>query len=171
MKQSDPYEFKFSGLKPGKHELDWAVAHDFFAEHETGDIESSDIKLFLYVEKQERLMNLDFVIEGRVQVICDRCGDLFWMNLHSENSLIARFSNETDFSDDKVIFLDSSEYKIDLSQFIYEFTVLELPLKRTHDEGECRQEVIDQLTDAEEQVDENDNIDPRWEALRKLQNQ
>ena len=160
------YDLQFSGLKVGHHQLEWDVEEAFFDAFDTSGIEDSKLLLVLDLERKERLMTLDFHISGAVKVNCDRCNEPLWLDIDSQQELIARFSNETDFSDDKVLFLDSSEYKIDLTQFIYEFTVLDLPLKRVHKEEECNQEVVQRLTATEENKEKQ--IDPRWEALKKI---
>lgn len=81
--------------------------------------------------------------------------------------MIARFASETDLSGDDVIFLDPSEYKLDMHQYIYEFVLLSLPVKRVHPEGQCDPEVEAFLSGSEEH---NEEIDPRWEALNNLKN-
>lgn len=166
MKQIGTYDFQFSGLKVGVHELDWEVEPTFFDAYKGSGIDQCKLILRLSVDKKERLMTLNFDITGEVIVKCDRCNEPLSIGINSTEELIARFSNETDLTDDKVLFLDSSEYKLDLTQFIYEFTVLDLPLKRAHEEGECNPEVVSMLSKDEK---EEKQIDPRWEALKNIQ--
>lgn len=110
-------------------------------------------------------MTLNFNISGRVKTLCDRCAEDLWLPVDADNELIARFANETDLSGDEVIFLDNSEYKLAIGQYIYEFTMLSLPAKRAHASGECPVDVDKYLnTDSEETKTE----DPRWEALKNL---
>jgi len=166
LKQTGKYDFQFSGLKLGNHQLNWPVAPDFFDNFEGTGVTEAKLKLDLEVEKKERLMTLNFHIVGEVKVHCDRCNDPLWLDVNSSEELVARFSNETDLSDDKILFLDASEYKLDLTQFIYEFTILDLPLKRVHEEGQCNPEVVSMLSEPEE---EEKQTDPRWEALKNIQ--
>lgn len=142
---------------------------DIFKERDAREILEIDLKTVITIEKKERLMNLYFEIDGAVKVNCDRCGEAFDYQLSTENELVVRFANETDYSDDDVIFLDNSEYKVDLGQFLYEFVMVALPSRRIHDDGECNEEVLQLLEGEEEETNENE-IDPRWEALKKLKN-
>ena len=148
--------------------MQWEIEPRFFDAFEATGVEEAHLELTLDVDKKERLMTLNFHIVGKVKVPCDRCTAPLWIDVDSEEEIIARFSNETDLSDDKVLFLDTSEYKLDLSQFIYEFTILDLPLKRAHVEGECDPEVVSMLTPEEKEQNDKE-IDPRWEALKNIQ--
>jgi len=120
------------------------------------------------VNKRERIMELDFQIDGQIETSCDRCAEDLTLDFSTSNHLIIKFAEESDFTDDEVVFLSDKEYKIDLSQFIYEFVLMGIPAKRIHPEGECNSEVEEYLTEVEE-IEEQE-IDPRWEALHKLKN-
>jgi uncharacterized metal-binding protein YceD (DUF177 family) len=169
LKPQQSYELQFIGLKEGKHEMDWSIGYDLFEDRQAEEIIDTHLLTHLSIEKKERLMNLYFEIDGTVKVNCDRCGESFDFQLSTENELVVRFANETDFSDDDVIFLDDSKYKVDLSQHLYEFVMTALPRRRIHDDGECNEEVLNLLDGEEEETNENE-IDPRWEALKKLKN-
>lgn len=151
------------------HQQAWEISPDFLEAFERTGVTTSELHLNLEVEKKERFMTLVFHITGNVEVLCDRCNEPLRIEVESREELIARFSNETDLTDDKVLLIGASEYKLDLSQFIYEFTILQLPLKRAHEEGECDPEVVSRLTEDEEETIDEKQIDPRWEALKNLQ--
>jgi len=178
LQHSTTYEIQFSGLALGQHDFEWPLEPTFFKRFENEEILESDLHAKVSLDKKERLMNLTFTIEGKVKTLCDRCGDEVWTDIEAEDEIVARFSNETDLSNDDVIFLNSSEYKLDIGQFLYEFSLLAVPQKRVHDEGECNpaaEEFFDELEEDEEEnekeekeIDDNDYIDPRWEALKKL---
>jgi len=60
-----------------------------------------------------------------------------------------------------------NEHELDVSQRIHEMLVLNMPLKLAHESLEdCDQDVIKRLSGNER--NEDNDIDPRWEALRKL---
>jgi uncharacterized metal-binding protein YceD (DUF177 family) len=65
---------------------------------------------------------------------------------------------------DEVIVIPHTESRLDVSQYIYEYINLLLPLQRAHSNIEdCDQEVINKLDAHSKQ--END---PRWEALKNI---
>lgn len=167
MKPTNKYEIQFSGLSLGNHVFEWTLEQAFFSESGFDEILGSSLLARVSLDKKERLMTMAVDISGRVQVACDRCGDDLWLPISSHNELVARFASETDLSGDDVIFLDPSEYKLDMRQYIYEFVLLSLPVKRVHPEGQCNPEVEAFLSGSEEYKEE---IDPRWEALNNLKN-
>jgi uncharacterized metal-binding protein YceD (DUF177 family) len=58
-------------------------------------------------------------------------------------------------------------HEIDVSQYIYEMLVLNLPYKRVHARmKDCNQEVLNKLREFESHEDQES--DPRWDALKKL---
>lgn len=158
-------------LALGKHEFNYKVDSSLFEAQGMSDFDNVDCSVLVYLEKQERLMKLDFEIDGFVSTLCDRCGEDLQIDLSTENNLVIRFAEESDFTDDEVVFLNESESSVDLGQFIYEYIMVGLPTRRVHEEGKCDPEVLRYLEEASEEEEEEDNeLDPRWEALKKFKN-
>lgn len=171
LKHSKTYEIKFSGLTPGNHLFEWSLEPTFFNSYGNEEILDSKLHVAVSLEKKERFMKLYFHIIGAIKTLCDRCGDEVWIDIEANEELLVRFSTETDMTDDEVIFLDSSEYKIDIGHYFYEFAYLAIPQKRTHTSGECSTEYEDffeEPLDENKAIVNNNQIDPRWEALKKL---
>ena len=171
MKHDNSYELRFSGLKVGVHTFDWRIDAGFLHERGVDWISKADLSVTLEVEKKERLMDLMFHIEGDLISACDRCGEDTTISLDLDDLLVVKFAHETDLTDDEVVFIDDQEHHIEVSQFIYEFIMVGLPGRIVHPEGECDPEVEKYLEEAEEEGTEdekNNDIDPRWEALKKL---
>jgi uncharacterized protein len=164
------YEVEFSGLANGAHDFEWDLEAAFFEDRNSEEISDAKLNAALRMEKNDRMLNLAFSISGKVKTICDHCGDDVWLDLSFEEELIARFATKTDFSNDEVIFLGNSEFKLDVSQFLYEFTSLNLPSKRLHEPDECNPEVEHYFDDQEQVEEEEKEKDPRWKALEKLKN-
>lgn len=167
LKSKSKYIIQFSGLALGNHEFDWELEPLFFEDENLIDILETSLSVHLWLNKTERMMSLDFHINGKIKCYCDRCGEELWLDVDSNDNLIARFGPETNFTDDEVIFLCPAEYELDVKQFIYEFVLIGLPARKTHEEGKCNSEVLEYLTEIEEKEESNDN-DPRWKALEKL---
>ena len=164
------YEVEFSGLAHGAHDFERDLEDTFFEDRNSEEISDAKLYAALRMEKNDRMLNLAFSISGNVRTICDHCGDDVWLDLSCEEELIARFATETDLSNDEVIFLGNSEYKLDVSQFLFEFTLLNLPSKRLHNPGDCDPEVEHYFDDQGQVEEEEKENDPRWKALEKLKN-
>lgn len=164
------YVISFRGLKIGNHEFDFQVTDSFFEAFEYSRTKKGSLALKVIVNKTENMLKLDFIFKGSVNVSCDSCGDDFDFPVDFTENFIVKFSDQEEEDSDEIVFLPSAAYEIYLSQFIYEFVNLALPMRLTHAEDEegnpsCQVEVLDEFEDFNEPKDE---VDPRWEALKKL---
>jgi uncharacterized metal-binding protein YceD (DUF177 family) len=168
----ESYAIRVSGLKLRKHSFEWKVDGALFEEYGVDAFSNVALQCDLELEKKERLMQLDFFIKGSLTAPCDRCGEPVAMDVELENDIVVRFAEETDLTDDHIVFLSEAEHIFNISQFIYEFVMTGLPARFVHDEGACDPYVESFLeeSDTNEELNEGDenNIDPRWEALKNL---
>ncbi len=71
--------------------------------------------------------------------------------------------------DDDIIAVEANEHKLDLSQYLYEYITLSLPIKREHRKlSDCDKEVIKKLKNLSVKEKSEDPIDPRWNDLNKI---
>jgi len=156
----------FSGLKTGKHEFKFKIDHTFFEAFDQALLEDANLNADLVLEKTESMLILNLNAKGFTHVPCDRCGDYFDLPIESSERVIVKFGDEEFEQTDEIIVLRPEEYEIDVSQRIYEMIVLNLPNKRVHQNPEdCNQEVLEKLNEIN---GPEEDIDPRWEALKKL---
>ena len=75
-----------------------------------------------------------------------------------------------------MLILTHGEHEIDVEQYIYEMIALSVPLKRVHPgvkDGTLQSEALTKLNElkVKEQKEESkqeEDIDPRWDKLKKL---
>jgi len=161
----------FGGLKLGKHQFDLKVEDSFFDHFEYGEIKSGSVNIHLDLEKQERMLVLDFTINGTVFFPCDRCGDPLGIDITGKERLIVKLGNEYLEESEEVQIIPETDKSFDVSTFLYEVMHLLLPAKRVHTdnlkgESQCNPEVLKKLKELSEQH----SPDPRWEILGKLKN-
>lgn len=177
-------------------EYKYVLNNDFFTDIEAPDIEKGNLNVSLSVEKAAGAFVLDFVIEGEVTVTCDRCLDEMQVPVYTEESMKVKLGPEY-CDDDEIVIIPENEGIINVAWNIYEFTMLSLPMKHVHKDGECNREMLDTLspllrTDAQDDDYEDDEFqndmdvedsedgadsseteretDPRWDALKKILN-
>lgn len=179
MKALKEYIINFAGLKLGNHEFEYFIDNKFFKNYETSEIDESDIKIRLDFLKESNMLTLNFNIGGQADFVCDRCLENFKMEIDGNHTLFVKFGNSFEELSEDVIVIPQEEDKIDVSQHIFEFIHLCLPISKTHDvnkteNNQCSQEVLDKLNgyvyeDSNDVSEEDDDsIDPRWEVLKKL---
>ena len=104
------------------------------------------------VEKSGRFIGLDLDIEGSVTVTCDRClGDLVLpVSVHPRFSV--KFGQEPASAegapaegDREIVFLPETDTEMDLSQLVYDYVCISLPMSRVHPEGECDPDTVKYL--------------------------
>mgnify|MGYP005731738079 FL=1 len=84
--------------------------------------------------------------------------------------MIVKFSDILEsVESDEILILSSNEHTLSLAWYVYEFTHLSLPSKRTHQSlEECDPKMLEHIEQMglTENIDEK--IDPRWENLKQL---
>lgn len=165
------FHISFAGLKDGQHLFEFQIGKTFFEAFEEDRILDSKITLKLGLHKSESMLQWNFEFNGEVQVACDRCTELFWHPVEIDELLIIKFGPETIEESENVLVLNETEHEVRLEQYIYEFISLSLPMKLTHPEDEdgnsdCNIDFLENFNDKSEP--EEEEIDPRWAALKNL---
>lgn len=141
----------------------------FFEAFDQSFLEDANIDAELELEKLSNMLILNFRVSGSVEVPCDRCGEFFSLNTNSAETVIVKFGDETYDETDELIMLRHDTHELDVSQRIYEMIVLNLPNKRAHkNRSDCNQDVLSKLDEINSTEEQEEEIDPRWEALKKL---
>ena len=102
--------------------------------------------------------------------------------IETEDRLKVKLGSEYSEVDDMVIVPEEEGY-INVAWFIYEFIALSIPMKHVHAPGKCNKDMVNKLSkhlrvsgDEEEDdddflvepTDEPQEIDPRWNELKKI---
>lgn len=174
-KSNKEYVIPFVGLKIGVHTFEFDVTDEFFEAFEYSIIESGDVRVELSLEKKETMLIGNFKLSGIVRTQCDRCNDPVAVNVEGSYQLIFKFDDQPS-DDESLVIVYPDEFEIDMSNHILELITVSLPSRCVHAEGECNEEMIELLEEysstgmSEDELEDNetDEVDPRWEALKKL---
>jgi uncharacterized metal-binding protein YceD (DUF177 family) len=158
------------GIK--QHEYEFTVNSDFFSNFEGELVESGEVKIQLLLDKRENLMELNFDFSGFIDLESDRSLKPFQYPVDINKKLLYKYGEEEQELEDDVMVITKNTQVINVGHFIYETIALQIPLKKLHpdeiEEDEEHNEYV-YIDDAEEDREEEEvNIDPRWEALKKL---
>lgn len=170
---SGSYTIGLSGLKEGRHTIDFEIGNKFFESFEESEIKEGSLFANIELEKRSTHIDLFIRISGRVKVCCDRCLEMFFLPIECENRLLIKFGKKIEDSDPDIISFTTDEHELDLTQHFYEYIHLALPIKRVHPDDEngnstCDPLMLDKLKELI--VEEDNDNDPRWDELRKLMN-
>jgi uncharacterized protein len=168
------FVIQFSGLSLGSHLFELEVNSKFFEQFESSEIQKGNIKIKLELVKQSSMLILNFQLAGSVNSACDRCNEDFDLPINAEDKLIVKFGNtEEESENDDIITLAPNENELDISQLVYEYIVLALPIRRVHsdnDKGEsgCNKNTLAKLNSILLEKEKKEKTDPRWAALKNI---
>lgn len=171
MKDLKEFLISFSGLKEGKHPFRFEVKDTFFDCFEYSEIKHGNASVDAHLHKHSTFIELELFVEGKIEIMCDRCTDNYFQEIKGERKIVVKYGEEFLDEGDDLIILPQSETNIDVAGLIYEMIVLATPSKRVHPGGECNEETLKALENIridEAKEEQEDAIDPRWEALKKL---
>jgi len=177
LKPLKPFDLAFVGLSSGLHEFTFVLDNTFFACFDEQIFLNSELTGKLVLNKKNNMMDLDFYIQGKVEVECDRCMDPFWYDVVTNQSLYVKFGDHTEEQSADVLIIPATESHIDVSQYFFEFAILGIPVKRVHEMQpgqQCNQEIIAKLKkympgdENDENPQPSGKPHPAWDALKNL---
>jgi uncharacterized protein len=173
LKSLRSYSIPFTGLALGTHHFEFDVKDDFFEEFDYSLVKKADVVCKVELEKQETMLILNFHIAGTIGATCDRCLSQYPQVIDVHEQQIAKFSDEEIDEDDEIMALGKSEHEIALADLIYEYINVAVPFVATcGNEGEtpyCDKDMLDKLNRlSASNEQEEENPDPRWDALKKI---
>jgi len=166
-KLSNPYLIQFAGLKNGEHIFDYVIDDSFFKGRKYSEIQQANIRAHITLTKETHLLIFLIKLEGSIRVMCDRCGDYFYLPVWGENKLIASLTNDRFENENDIVSIPIDSSEIDIAQFLYEYIAVLLPQRRIHPDNGCNAESLKILGNLSKKEKEN-HADPRWEQLRKI---
>ena len=125
-----PFVVKLTSLAPGKNHFQWHAGVEFFEAFGNVEILDADLEVAAKVVSHGLTAEASCEIAGTVTVACDRC--LEDLVIPVETSFAEQYTPDED--------------ELDLSQDVYDYVCISLPLQRMHPEGECNQETTNYLS-------------------------
>ena len=163
------YDIEFSGLKNGKHEFRFEIDKKFFQLFDT-EQEFTEPKIVAEILMDKHTTFLEFKIKtsGTVNLVCDITNKNFDYRIEHEIDVLVNFGEEFDDSNIDVITIPRTDYAFNASQLIYEDVMLAIPMKKVSpDISDEDLEILEKFSPKDE-IEEEPESDPRWEALKKL---
>jgi uncharacterized protein len=162
------------GLSKKAHHFQFELRDGFFEHYGKEVLSKGDFDATVSLDKKETFIEVDFKITGHTELICDRSLEPFNYHLNIDRKIIFKYGEEPQEISDEIMIITRDQDTIDLGQFMYEFIVLAIPIKKIHPDLKEQEEsdddpdskiVYSTSTEAEKKKEE---IDPRWEKLKKL---
>ena len=163
------YTIPFKGLEDDRHEFEFTADEEFFGHFQFENDFQGSIPIKVTLLKRTLVMTLSIEIAGEINVVCDRCLDRFPFQVKGESTLFIKFGEKHEELANDVVVVPDSENEIEIAQYIYELILLSFPINFIHPDDEdgfstCNEEMMQKLENHSEQ----EEVDPRWNELKKL---
>tara|TARA_R100001377_G_C3170209_1_gene102799 strand:- start:107 stop:646 length:540 start_codon:yes stop_codon:yes gene_type:complete len=175
MRELKTFTIPFVGLKLGKHQFEYKLDKTFFDFFEYQDFNDADIAVNLELNKKTTLLELHFEMSGTVNVNCDLTNEPYNQEIKNTFDLVVKFGEDYNDEEIDLLVIPHGEYEVNVQQYIYETIILSVPSKLIHpgvEDGTLHSEILEKLEELspkrKEQKEDNEEIDPRWNTLKKL---
>lgn len=169
MKQLRAFKIDIFGLSNNPHSFDFSFDDSFFAEFEDSLVSKGKGTCHVDLMKSDSMITLDLAIEGVIELECDRSLELFDFPISTKNEVIFKYGDEQKELSEDVFVITKDQQEINIGEFLYEFIMLEVPMKKLHPKFQSDDDnESDELIYSDESDDKEEGIDPRWEALKSL---
>ncbi len=169
------FSINILGLSKGVHQFDFHLDDNFFKNYGQEVIQKGSFDAQVTLDKRETFIEARFAVKGFAELICDRSLEPFQYPIYFDKKIVFKFGEEDQEVSDEIMIISVQRDQLDVGQFMYEFILLEIPMKKLHPrfaEESVKDDadgIIYSSSTTEDSGDENEKpIDPRWEALKKL---
>ena len=170
-----PFIISLNGLAQGRSEFCYRVGEEFFGAFGNSEISDADIAVEVAVEKANGFIGVDCSIRGTLTLPCDRCLEPLTLPVENFARLSVKFGLEPAEAplpmegEREILYLSDADTDLDLSQTVYDYTLLALPMQKVHAEGECNPETLKYLSREETAAETSEvGTDSPFAALKAL---
>lgn len=168
MERLDSYKVNLRDMTTDTVSYEWHAEEDFFSAIQGPEIQHGRIDVALRVKRTSGAYELTFELDGTVEVPCDRCLEPMDQPIHATHTLRVALGERYE-DDGELITIPEDDGALSVAWHIYEMAALEIPLRHVHAEGQCTELAETTWSTAEgKESDKEEEIDPRWSALKKL---
>jgi len=167
--------------------IEYDLDDAYFKKIDSPEVQKGNVKAKVSVHKKMNTYELQFQLDGSIIIPCDRCLDDMEQQIHYKEKLHVKFGDKF-AEEDEIVIIPESEGAINVAWFLYEFIVLNIPIKHVHATGECNKTMVvklkkhitrqkDDTDDDNSPLDFDDDddftaeevqTDPRWDGLQNI---
>lgn len=162
-------------LSNKKHDYEFDINDKFFESFTDSLLKKGKLEAKLTLDKSESMIIVDFSINGSVELVCDRSLEEFDQVIEIEKQLIFKYGAEFAELSEDIITIPKDIHQLDVSQYIYEFIGLAVPMKKLHprfreEEEQHEDDFLVYTTISEETAEEEETDTEASKIWDKLKN-
>lgn len=171
MKEETRYEIDVFKLREGQHTYEFKVSDAFFRAFEHSLVPSGEGTLRVTLDKQKRMIVATVELDVSIPLECDKTLKPFTHRVQEAQEVMYKYGEAEEELDDDLFMITEHTQRIDLSQLVYEYISMAIPMRKVHpdhQEENDEDELIYRSEETDQQQDDDDSIDPRWSKLKDL---
>ena len=179
MKVLRTFDIHIFNLAIGEYSYEFEVNEKLFEAFENEIVKKGSLTAKIELRKSESLIEMNFQIDGAVELECDRSLDLFDYPLSFEKRMLFKPGDVEEELSEEILVISNDTQTINVASLIFEFITVEIPMKKLHPRFEEEDEFEADLeeegilifsSESETEIEEELEPDERWSALKKLKN-
>jgi len=187
MSKFELYNLVLKDINDETRVIEYELDDAYFKKIDSPEVQRGNVKSKVSVHKKLNTFELQFQLDGSITIPCDRCLDDMEQPIHYKEKLQVKFGDKF-AEEDEIVIVPENEGAINVAWFLYEFIVLNIPIKHVHATGECNKTMVVKLkkhitrqkddTDDDNsslEFDDDDDFtteevqtDPRWDGLQNI---
>lgn len=175
MKTLKKYDINIDKLSNKKHVYEFDLDNAFFDIFEQNIIHGGNLKADVELDKTELLLTFNVHIKGEVRLTCDRSLEEFSHPIETEQTLLVKYGQEEAELDENVWQIQPGTQAFNIAQHLFDYVGLAVPMKKLCPrfleelDEDSDEDILIYSSGGEEADDEDEEtVDPRWAALKKL---
>lgn len=177
MKELTQFKIPLSGLKQGRHQFLYDIDKMFFTYFDYDEFWDAILKLDVELIKSSTSLALKLHVEGEIGVQCYVTNESYMQPIKDTYEFVVRYGDEYNDEQENILIIPHGSIEVDIKQYVYETILLSVPARLVHpglEDGSLQSDIKDILDDlrvdapSEDEEDFDDDIDPRWDELKKL---
>ena len=173
------FDIDILNLSLKEYDYQFDIDDNFFGLFEDSIVDKGSLIAKVHMHLHPGVIKMDFAIEGRVVITCDRSLEEYDQEVNTNERLLFKFGEENTEISEEIISITRDTHRINVAQYIYEFITIAIPFVKRHprftkeeDNNEEEVKLIYQSSTApaEEEEENKNSEDPRWALLKNLKN-
>ena len=144
MPKFEQYNIVLKDLPLGTTVKEFTLDDVFFGKIDSPEVQRGNVKAIVTICSKENSFELSFELNGTILISCSRCLDDMEQQISYKEDLSVKFGNR--FSEEnEFVIVPETEGAINIAWFLYEFIILNIPIKHVHAPGLCNKTMINKL--------------------------
>jgi len=110
----DLYVVRITGLGEGDHDFSFDLDRQFFVLFEHPEISNGNVHAEVILEKKPGVFSLHFSLEGKVEVLCDRCLEKFMTDVSTTQTIFVKMGETPGEIEDDVLIIGRDDHEIEV---------------------------------------------------------